>query len=167
MRKRCLNPNHPKYPRYGGRGITICERWSSFENFLMDMGPRPERLTLERIDNNQGYDPFNCVWETRAANNRNTEINNAARERRLSNPPIEKWERQAVREISRPVKPIYVPQKPVHGSKKMYGKHKCRCEICVSTTRERRVRIRTNQSDIARQKKLDYLKEYRRQKRNR
>ena len=166
MRKRCLNPNHPKYPRYGGRGITICERWSSFDMFLMDMGPRPEGLTLERVDNDQGYDPFNCIWETRGNNARNTERNHKSHRQRLENPPMENWERTAIREINKPVKIPYVPQSPVHGSKKMYLKHKCRCDLCVFTMQERRYRIRSNVSPQARQKKLDYLKEYRRRKRN-
>jgi len=167
MHRRCYNPKNRSYHNYGGRGITICERWkNNFENFLTDMGFRPIKFTIERVDVNQGYDPFNCVWATKADNNRNTRKNIAAKQRLIDNPPMEPWEKQYIRQASKPAKPIYIPQSPVHGSKKMYLKHGCRCETCVSAMRVRRGRIRKNQSEETRQKKIEYLKNYRAKKRN-
>ena len=64
MKTRCLNPNNRAFKWYGARGISICDRWMAFENFLSDMGPRPGGMTLERRDNALGYDPGNCYWAT-------------------------------------------------------------------------------------------------------
>lgn len=65
MKQRCLNPNCDAFPNYGGRGISICERWLTFENFLEDMGERPStHLSLDRIDVERGYEPGNCRWAT-------------------------------------------------------------------------------------------------------
>lgn len=71
MHQRCTNPNKPGWKNYGGRGITVCERWNDFETFHADMGDPPPDLTLERVDNFAGYSPENCCWATRAAQNAN------------------------------------------------------------------------------------------------
>jgi hypothetical protein len=76
MRARCENKEHAAYARYGGRGITVCEAWSSFEAFLRDMGRRPTSgHSLDRINNDDGYGPTNCRWATKREQNRNRRSN--------------------------------------------------------------------------------------------
>lgn len=76
MVQRCTNPKNECWSNYGGRGIKVCDRWRSFEQFLQDMGKRPNRrMTLERICNDGDYEPGNCQWATRVTQNRNTRRN--------------------------------------------------------------------------------------------
>lgn len=76
MKQRCLNPRHPQWHRYGGRGISICKRWvESVEAFAADMGPRPPGGTLERENNDRGYEPGNCIWAPRSAQSNNISTN--------------------------------------------------------------------------------------------
>jgi hypothetical protein len=71
MLQRCNNPNNKDFKFYGGRGITVCDRWSWFENFIADMGPKPEGYSIERKNNNGNYEPDNCKWATHSEQMKN------------------------------------------------------------------------------------------------
>lgn len=82
---RCYSSTHNKYPNYGGRGITVCDRWrepapQGFLNFLEDMGERPEGMSIDRVDNNLGYSKENCRWvdsSTQSYNQRRSKRNSS------------------------------------------------------------------------------------------
>jgi hypothetical protein len=71
MIQRCTNPAKNQYHNYGGAGITVCDRWRDFQNFLEDMGERPEGCSIDRIDNTGNYEPGNCRWSTDKEQQRN------------------------------------------------------------------------------------------------
>jgi hypothetical protein len=76
MKRRCLNPDYKFYKNYGGRGITICEEWLDFRNFIKDMGKKPfKEYSLDRINNDLGYFKENCRWTTREQQDRNKSTN--------------------------------------------------------------------------------------------
>lgn len=76
MKERCNNSQCKDYDNYGGRGITVCHRWEeSFEQFLADMGECPAGMSIDRIDNDNGYSPGNCRWASKKAQNNNTRAN--------------------------------------------------------------------------------------------
>lgn len=75
MHARCYRRSSPMYHRYGGRGIAVCKRWHSFENFLSDMGEKPQGKSLERINNDRNYSPKNCRWATSIEQNSNKSSN--------------------------------------------------------------------------------------------
>lgn len=76
MRQRCNNPRHKRYADWGGRGISICPKWDTFEQFFKDMGEKPSPShTLERKDNNKGYCKENCIWGTKSEQDNNRRSN--------------------------------------------------------------------------------------------
>lgn len=76
MRQRCQNPKAPNYRLYGGRGISVCQAWWKFENFLSDMGDRPSpEYSIDRIDSNGDYEPSNCRWATKTQQSNNSRTN--------------------------------------------------------------------------------------------
>lgn len=106
MRQRCNNPTNNRYSRYGGRGITVCERWDDFKNFLKDMGQKPKGKQLDRIDTNGNYCRENCRWVS-------PKENCITRSKRPCNlprrPSVEKrmkkrllWEKKWIKEHNKP-----------------------------------------------------------------
>lgn len=75
MKTRCSNKNHVAYEQYGGRGISVCDRWNVFEYFLADMGEKPYGCSIDRIDTDGNYEPGNCRWATAKEQGRNRRNN--------------------------------------------------------------------------------------------
>ena len=92
MRSRCANKRNKNYPSYGGRGITVCERWNDYSNFVADMGERPPGRSIDRIDNDGPYSPENCRWATKIE-----QANNVRRTKFLTlygeTKPLAEWAR--------------------------------------------------------------------------
>ncbi len=90
MHDRCRNPNNPSYRHYGGRGISVCERWKDFALFSQDMGDRPKGYQIDRIDNDGNYEPSNCRWATakQQINNRRNSVYLQCDGKKLT---IEQW----------------------------------------------------------------------------
>lgn len=158
MRLRCTNPDHAAYPNYGGRGITVCDRWlASPQDFMADMGKKPtSKHELDRVDNNGNYEPGNCRWALRSTNDRNRRSNRVIHHNGLDLTLVEWSERTGVpadtisnrlksgwetaRALTEPARP-----KAPNGQAKHLQRHPCldcgkpvtgkRCNACENKSR--------------------------------
>ena len=134
MRERCLNQNSKDYPYYGGRGVTICKRWSDSVNFAKDMGDKPFGCSLERIDNSKGYYPENCRWATPKEQGRNKRNNHCLNIAGVTKTVSQVWQEAEMKEstfynrllqgmspeeaLAKPVR-VRIPHVFLHGEKMM------------------------------------------------
>lgn len=93
MKQRCLNVKNKKYKNYGGRGITVCERWMEFKNFIEDMGDRPKFSSLERIDVNGNYCKENCKWSHSQEEQQNNRRDNKYFTYKSKTKKLKEWSR--------------------------------------------------------------------------
>lgn len=143
MRRRCSNTSHAQYAAYGGRGISVCDRWQNdYDAFVKDMGLRPEGMTIERVDNDGNYEPGNCRWATRAEQNRNTrrsrvltmggQTMNAADWAVHLGIPYNTIDHRI--KLALPADQILskksLVREPQHGTVSCYVSRKCRCDPC-------------------------------------
>lgn len=161
MRARCSNPKNASFAHYGGRGIQVCPEWSSFDQFVADMGEVPNGLTLDRIDNDGNYEPMNCRWVSIKE-----QLNNQRRNRRIEfNGEVKtlaQWaEHLGVRHdtlsrrlsrmaIDKALRPGLIRPVAQHGSRQKYDTG-CRCDQCREThnARMRRARARRKEKHEA------------------
>ena len=149
MIERCYDENNASYSRYGARGISVCDRWrNSYDDFIADMGFRPDGMTLDRRDNEGSYEPGNVRWATKKQQDRNRRYN-----RRVDGTTVaELAETSGIskslltyrlnHEYSKAdlLKP---PNKPKHGTVSKYAMG-CRCQPCIKSNKEyqRQYRLR-------------------------
>lgn len=146
MRYRCFDVMHPQFSEYGGRGITICDRWADdYDAFYDDMGARPAGMTLDRINNDGNYEPSNCRWATPREQASNTRKNKTLSQD-ISHKEIAKLSginyatfigRKKRGQDPRTEQKVGNPRIAEHGTYSRYSsaKHRCRCDKCMDTMR--------------------------------
>lgn len=142
MRSRCYRKTYRDYTNYGGRGIIVCPRWrDDYDAFYDDMGPRPNGMTLERMDVDGNYDAFNCVWATRQAQANNRRNNRRYGGRTAAQIAGDSGRtRQSVLYRMNSGLPADGQMRAIeaeHGTVSRYSsaKHKCRCQTCTEAWR--------------------------------
>lgn len=160
MRNRCSNPRYPSYIHYGGRGISVCKRWSSYDAFFEDMGEAPVGMSLDRINNNKGYSPANCRWATI-----DEQLNNQRRNIRLTKNGKTQTASQWAKELGLRASTLFkrlerMPEETAltpgmlrtwrHGTRAGYEGHGCRCELCRQANAERHRLQRQKRKERAR-----------------
>lgn len=153
MCRRCSSPQDPSWSHYGGRGIKVCAGWASYDQFVTDMGLKPEGMTLERLDTNGNYEPQNCAWVTLREN-----LNNRRNTVRVRGIPVtvladatgikadtlRKRVSYGIEDL-RILLPRAKPRAELkHGTRIGYERYGCRCEACkaFNTERARAFRMR-------------------------
>lgn len=154
MLERCYSEGNASYPRYGARGISVCERWrNSYDDFVLDMGFRPEGMTLDRIENDGNYEPGNVRWATKKQQDRNRRYH-----RRVDGMTVaELAETSGIskslltyrlnHEYSKSdlLKP---PNKPKHGTVSKYAMG-CRCQPCIKSNKDYQRKYRLRHDPLA------------------
>lgn len=157
MRRRCMNPSDVAYPNYGGRGITVCERWNSFDNFVEDMGVPASGLSLDRVDNNKGYSPENCRWAT-VSQQLNNQRRNVVIEHSGLRMTLAQWAQHLGLQASTLAKRLerMGPERALvsgvlngweHGTRAGYEGHGCRCDLCRKSNNARHREQRKKRND--------------------
>jgi len=158
MRRRCTNPADDAYPNYGGRGIAVCERWESFDNFVEDMGQPAPGLSLDRVDNNKGYSPENCRWAT-VRDQLNNQRRNVVIEYSGLRMTVGQWATHLGLQYSTLHKRLerMGPEKALqkgrlndwqHGTRAGYEGHGCRCNLCRESNNARHRNQRAKRKNI-------------------
>lgn len=148
MRSRCMNPKHPSFENYGGRGIYVCKEWANdFDKFYADMGEAPKGHSLDRINNNDGYFPQNCRWATveQQLNNRSNnriitfgdETKTAAQWAKSLNIRPDTLHKRLLRMPPADALKTNIKQAWQHGTRSGYEWHKCRCQECREFNNQR------------------------------